>query len=123
MEKMGRIPDIKERIKSICKIIWEHEWIYAFTGTDDDITHFISVTLLDPPVAVLTVYYITGYELNLLLVYLIMDTLTITWWVKHAQKRKKELEEEANKDQLAIVLEKLKEMEQEEKEQKRNSQL
>lgn len=110
MKKEKEILSREERKRRMYRRPREYDWIFVMTGTEKDITSFISILLMDPGLFVLFIYYMFLIELNIPLTYLIGDAIFIFWWCRKALRKKRWLEETEDIDYMPILRRKLEEL-------------
>ncbi len=85
---------------------------------------FFSMTTIDPGIVFFALCYVTATALDVIylpLIYLIVDTILIAWWISEGFKYKKELEEK-KMDRMDRIMQLIEELNQEEAERLRNEQ-
>ncbi len=73
--------------------VTDHDWLFVYTGTETDIMSYVSVLLLNPGFIFYGIIFITGRVYNVILLYIIIDGITIIGWVIAALYQKKQQEE------------------------------
>ena len=73
---------MRERRKTdpMYRIPTDHDWMFVYTGTESDIMSYFSVLLLNPAFIFYGIIFLTGRVYSLVLMYVIVDGITIGAW-------------------------------------------
>lgn len=97
----------------------EKEWFHRMRL--DEKVHFIFMLLVDPALAIILFFYLTGVPFNILLGYVLVDVLLVLWCRDREIKRLKRIEEMRNQeDRMPIIRQKIQELKEIEAEMKRS---
>lgn len=89
------------------------KWKAMMFPTEYDKICFLSMMLIYPSLAVIFLHYLTRILFSLPLLYLVIDPLIFIWWQNRAKKRmleRQRLEEEMSGDRTEIILQKIAEL-------------
>lgn len=89
----------------------KRKYFYIFTGRSRDVWCFISMMILNPAVVAVITSYITGKEVNLLLIYIFMDVFVLLYWAVSAHRRKRYLKKLETENWDRVIEEKLEQLE------------
>jgi hypothetical protein len=70
-----------------------HDWLFVYTGTEMDIMSYVSVLFLNPGFIFFGTIMATGRVYNPVLVYIVVDGITIIGWTVAALYKKKKQDE------------------------------
>lgn len=89
----------------------KHDYIYIFSGRKDDLWQLVSVLILNPLVASIFIYYMTGVVIDIILTYLCVDFVVLVFWHRHA-RRNREDEMISRESEKKIIQQKLEALDQ-----------
>lgn len=99
-------------------------WKKIMFPDEMSVIQFFSMTTIDPGIVFFALCYVTATALDVIylpLIYLIVDTILIAWWISEGFKYKKELEEK-KMDRMDRIMQLIEELNQAEAERLRNEQ-
>lgn len=73
--------------------VTDHDWLFVYTGTETDIMSYVTVLILNPAFIFYGIIFVTGRVYNIILLYIIIDGITIVGWVIAALYQKKQQED------------------------------
>jgi hypothetical protein len=70
----------------------DHDWLFVYTGTEDDLISYTCVLVLNPGFIFYGILMVTGRIYNPILMYIVVDGITIIGWTIAAlyQKHKQD---------------------------------
>lgn len=99
----------KENVEEEDEICPERDWLRKMEP--DDKFRYMSMLVLDPMFVALLFYYLTGIQLNILFIYVLVDVIIVIWCRGMEIKRLKKMKElEMMGDRMPIILQKIQEL-------------
>lgn len=88
-----------------------YEHLYIYTHWPLDMTKMLAMVLLDPVVVFLFIFWFTGIQMNLILVFIVVDAWVLDRWKIAAMQRKADLIRLRTTDWPKVLREKVEELE------------